>query len=236
VGDDVRVIHGDALDVLPTLGVGTIDAVITDPPYIIGGTSVGDPTSKSGTWADMMNASHWFATWYGMSWRLLRSTGFLISCGNWRSLPTMLGALAKAGIPATSCLVWDKEWIGTSYKNALRPTYELMVFSAKPEAEIPDRGASDIFRCKWMASNCKVSIHPAEKPIALMSHVIGLVTQSGDTILDPFAGSGSTLVAARKSGRRAIGIEIDERYIPIIDRRLADAATPLFRDEDAAHA
>ena len=55
--------HGDALEVLPTITAGTIDACVTDPPYVIGAVSAGNMASKAGGWADMMNSALWFAEW-----------------------------------------------------------------------------------------------------------------------------------------------------------------------------
>jgi site-specific DNA-methyltransferase (adenine-specific) len=63
--------------------------------------------------------------------------------------------------------------------------------------------------------------HPCEKPINLMKHIIGISTKSTDTILDPFMGSGTTLVAAKELGRKAIGIEIEEKYAEIAAQRLS---------------
>ena len=216
------ILKGDCLELFRDVASGTVDAVITDPPYMIGATSVGNAASKSGTWADMENAAYWFAAWYGEAWRTLRDTGYLVTCGNWRSLPTMMCALAKAGIPATSCLIWDKEWIGPAAKNQLRPTYEVVLLSAKPDAVIPDRSASDIFRCKWMAGNCKVTDHPAEKPVELMAHLIELVTAPGGLVLDPFTGSGTTGVAAKKTGRRFLGFEKEQQWFEVAHRRVIE--------------
>jgi len=67
--------------------------------------------------------------------------------------------------------------------------------------------------------------HPTQKPLALMRQLIG--DTKGEVVLDPFAGTGTTLIAAREAGRRAIGIELDERYCEIAARRLAQGFLPL---------
>ena len=66
-------------------------------------------------------------------------------------------------------------------------------------------------------------IHPTEKPVGLIANLITSVTKPGDLILDPFAGSGSTLVAAKKTGRRFIGIELDDEYFEKAHRRIEEA-------------
>ena len=65
------------------------------------------------------------------------------------------------------------------------------------------------------------NFHPTVKPIALMEYLIKMVTPKGGIVLDPFAGSGSTLVAAKQNGYDYIGIELTEDYIPIIKARLS---------------
>jgi site-specific DNA-methyltransferase (adenine-specific) len=74
----------------------------------------------------------------------------------------------------------------------------------------------------------KANNHPTVKPIALCEYLIKMVTRPGGVVLDPFAGSGSTLVAAKQNGFQYIGIEMTEEYIPIIEARLNSVETTLF--------
>jgi DNA modification methylase len=214
------IILGDCLDVLRELPDNSIDSVVTDPPYIIGAISVSNPKSKAGTWADMENSAYWFSAWMRECKRVLKPTGYLLCFGNWRSIPVLIRAFSLAEIPATSCLVWDKGWIGTSAQNQLRPRYEIVMFSAMSDGKIKDRSAPDIYFCKWQAGNMKTTKHPSEKPVELMQYLIRLVTSPGGIVLDPFAGSGSTLVAAKREGFQYIGIEREAEYVEIAKARV----------------
>jgi adenine-specific DNA-methyltransferase len=68
--------------------------------------------------------------------------------------------------------------------------------------------------------------HPCIYPTPMIERIIKMTTQKGDTVLDPFLGSGTTLVAARKQGRIGLGIELDERYKDIIDKRINNEGNP----------
>ena len=225
--------HGDCLELLRTIHDASVDAVITDPPYMVGSISVGNASAKAGTWADMENSAYWFSAWMRECKRVLKPTGYLLVFGNWRSIPTLIRALSLCELQAHSCMVWDKKWIGPAYTNALRPRYEVVMFSAMPEARIDDRKQPDVYECKWMAGNMKTTKHPAEKPVELMRHLCGLVTHPGDVVLDPFAGSGSTGEAAVTERRRFIGIEREAEYVEIAKARIGATAggepgLPLF--------
>lgn len=217
------VTHGDALDVLPTLPTGSVDAVVTDPPYLIGAVSVGTENAKAGTWADMGNSARWFADWYTQALRVLKPTGSLWTFLNWRTLPTVIRAASLAGRPVASLVVWDKEWIGPAGPQSLRPAYEMIALIPNEEFRAVDRGEPDVWRCKW--SSQKPSGHPAEKPVDLIERALrscGL--REGDRVVDPFMGSGSTGEACLRMGLSFHGIEIEEKWIDVSVARLTAAA------------
>ena len=214
---------GDCLEILPTLAPGSVDAVVTDPPYVIGAISTGVENAKCGTWADMQNAAYWFAGWFSECRRITRGSGFLSTCGNWRSIPTLLCALSRIKWAATSCVIWDKQWIGPAYTNAFRPTYELAIVAAMEDARIYDRSAPDLFRGdKWMAGNSKTTSHPAEKPVDFMLYLIGHLSPESGCVVDPFMGSGTTGVACVASRRKFVGIELDESHFATAKHRIQD--------------
>jgi len=228
------VIHGDCLDVMRTLAPGSVDAVVCDPPYMVGAISVGDGGAKAGTWADMENSAYWFAEWMRRAQRGLKPTGWLLSFCNWRSVPTMIRALSLCGMPASSCMVWDKKWIGPAGLQQLRPRYEMVMFAAMPDAEIADRSQPDMEAEKWMAGSMKLSDHPAEKPVPLLQRLVRLVTPPGGLVVDPFCGSGSVGVACVLEGRDFLGIEREPEWCEVARRRIAEAQAQGTLDLSAA--
>jgi DNA modification methylase len=218
--DACSLYHGDALEILPTLDAASVHAVITDPPYVIGAVSAGNMASKAGGWADMMNSSLWFSAWYREVGRVLRNDGVFWSFLNWRSLPVVMRAAIDAGLPITSCAVWDKQWIGPGGSQGLRPSYEMVALLCRPEFSVSDRGVPDVIQ--HQVGSYKEHGHPAEKPVGLVRRLIQISDlPQGSVILDPFVGSGTTARAAKDLGYRCVAIEAEERYCEIAAGRLA---------------
>lgn len=91
-------------------------------------------------------------------------------------------------------------------------------FGARIDTPVFHNG--DKFPCVWEFPQVDTSDHPTAKPLGLMSRMVRATTNHGDTVLDPFAGSGTTLRAAVNEGRKAIGVELDERYCEVIAKRM----------------
>ena len=217
----IKIYHGDAMDILPT--IGGADLVVADPPYTFGIASTEQSTTRNGLWGDLMNSGYWYAGWLKEAWRLtINRQGAIWVFNSWRSYPVLARGAYAAEIPISSLAVWDKEWIGPAGKNSLRPTYELIALMAHKKFVIENRSLSDIIKCKWMAAHIGETKHPAEKPLSLIRKLID--ESGGGLVVDPFMGSGTTLKAAQELGQPAIGIEIEERYCEIAARRLAQSS------------
>lgn len=217
--ESVRLYHGEALEVLSEIPSGSIHHSVTDPPYILSAASSNTKGSKTGGWADMMNAAHWYTAWYREMGRVLKHTGSLWTFGNWRSLPCMQRAAIDSGLPAASLLVWDKDWVGPAGPQQLRSQHEVCLCCAQPGFKQPDRSQGDVLRIR--ASSHKPTGHPAEKPAALLSRVVTLTgATAGQVIIDPFAGSGTTAVAAKALGVRSVLVEAEERWCEVAAARL----------------
>ncbi len=209
-----RLIQGDCLEVMPTLG--KVDAVITDPPYNFSTASSG---GKHSPWADAVNSAFWFSEMLRQCRTRLQGHGCIWQFLNWKTFIPAQKACWEAGLKFDSLLVWDKEWIGPGGAVGLRPSYEIVALMAEGDFSLPNRGLPDIWRHKWASQ--RDSGHPAEKPVSLMNELVR--ETPANTILDPFMGSGTTGVACVNLGRSFIGIELDPGYFDIAVKRITDA-------------
>jgi site-specific DNA-methyltransferase (adenine-specific) len=219
--DGITIYHGDCREVLPSLP--SVRLVVTDPPYVFGIASTAQE-GKAGGWGDLMNSSIWYESWLSEAKRLTANAqGAAWVFNSWRSFPVLARAAYGVSWPVESLMVWDKEWIGPGGQRGLRPSYELAALFVQPEFALKDRGLPDIWRSKW--SSLKPNGHPAEKPIQLVAKIIR--ESGGGLVLDPFMGSGTSIVAAKAEGHPAIGIEIEEKYCEIAAKRLSQGALNL---------
>ena len=199
--DGITIFHGDCRDILPTLE--PVDLVLTDPPY---GISIikGGGRGING-WNDFSEIGEWdkHAPPQDLIDMVLAKGGHAVVWGgNYFSLP-----------PSQGWLVWDK-----GQRNFSLADCELAWTSR-------DRAAR-IFDYARAAALQDGKQHPTQKPVALLRWCLEFFPDA-QTILDPFMGSGTTLRAAKDLGRKAIGIEIEERYCEIAAKRLAQEVLPL---------
>ncbi len=220
---------GDCLEILPTLG--KVDAVVTDPPYSSGARTSADVVGRGG-----MSRGKRFAaspltndrmTVTGFTWmlryvaaecyRLLPDGGSFLSFIDWRQYPTLYGVVESVNFRVQTMVVWDKR--DMSMGNGFRNQHELIIHAAKGTPNIADRGTPNVLRFKRISVS---DLHPTEKPVSLLSSLVGVVTAANKTVLDPFMGSGTTGAACLKTGRKFVGIEIEPKYFDIACRRIAE--------------
>jgi DNA modification methylase len=226
--DAVTIYHGDTLEVMNDLEAPVV-AAVTDPPYASGARQEAQRNASGA----MLRGQRWAAkpiendqmTTTGFVWLMrevcyhlrpmLVDGGSLLSFIDWRQWPTLVGAVESTNLRVNGMVVWDKMSYGLG--NGFRAQHELILFASKGTPRVADRGTSNVLAFRREANDD----HPSPKPVPLMRALIGVVSDPGDLLLDPFMGAGATLVAARDTGRRAIGIEIEERYCEIAANRCA---------------
>jgi DNA modification methylase len=139
-------------------------------------------------------------------------------CFPWRTYSEFEAAMQECGLQASACIVWDKKSIGLGNAN-YRPQHEF-IFYCKGGSWFGDKAQSDV----WYMSRGATGqyVHPTQKPVELIEKALNNSTKSGDSVLDVFGGSGSTLIAAEKTGRESRLMELDEKYCDVIIKRWQD--------------
>ena len=217
---------GDALEVLAAMPPMSVDLVATDSPFSINTKS--DGLGKLSPWADTLNAAHWYTLWIAACRRVLKPTGAMWTCLNWRSQTVFYKASCDLGWSIESMLVWDKSWIGPGGNRGLRPSYEQVALWAMPDFGLQDRGLSDLQQFPWASH--KPNGHPAEKPVTLFRWIIKHSLPKGGHVHDPFVGSGTTGEAALSLQCTFSGSEVDPYWADFANTRIRQAGqqVPLF--------
>ena len=227
-------IQGDCLPFMKAMPDASFDAVITDPPYASGGLTTADrkaspvrkyisrdrhPSFDSDT-RDQRSHFMWSVLWMAEALRLTREGGWLMVCSDWRQLPTTSDALQVAGWTWRSVVTWDKTEACRPHQGMFRNQAEFVLVATRgsigKEQDRPRVFPAGVFRHYLKPSD---KHHLTGKPVALMEHLM-TVLPAQSKILDPFAGSGSTLAAAQNLGHAATGIELSPEYYRIACNRL----------------
>ncbi len=210
--------EGDCLEVMKTLPSESVDAVITDPPYGIDYQSA-RRSDKSKWKPKIANDKQPFIWWLYDAYRLTKEGGILLCFCRWDVQEAFKMAIEWAGFTLKSQVIWDRADHGMGdLKASFAPQHDVVWFAVKGAFQFPDKRPRSII--KSMRLSGEQLLHPNEKPVDLMEQLIRATTKSGDTVLDPFSGSGSTLVASDSINRNAIGIELDPKYCNIIRERM----------------
>lgn len=225
---------GDALKVLPELSI-EFQAIITDPPYSSGGAFRSDRATKdtrskyqmtgtekqypefTGDNRDQRAFGYWCSLWLAECLQRTVPGGVLAVFTDWRQLPTVTDVVQAGGWVWRGIGVWDKTEAARPSKGRFRNQCEYVVWASN--GPMADEGPClpGVWR---KAVNGDEKMHTTGKPLAVMRAVCEIAWREQGAVLDPFAGSGTTLLAARDAGLRAVGIEISEEYCAVIVQRL----------------
>ncbi|MDR2199066.1 MAG: site-specific DNA-methyltransferase [Deltaproteobacteria bacterium] len=233
--------NDDALRVLPALEMGSVDAVITDPPYCAGGASpisrgvaaahkIQDADSRTkyplpaGMSRDQRGQLAWMTLWLAECWRISKENGVLLLFSDWRQVPLFTDALQAGGWCWRSTVVWDKTIAARPNKGYFRHQAEFVLFATKDAWKPPTPVC--------LPGVFSVPVNPAEKnhltgkPVRLITALMEILAPS-TLVLDPFMGGGAVPRACVETGRDYIGVEIQPdiyaRAVEFVGR-----AAPLF--------
>jgi site-specific DNA-methyltransferase (adenine-specific) len=239
--DPVKVLLGESLDVLRTLPDAAFDAVITDPPYSSGGLMRSDKTgtvaekyqqngterqyaSFSGDNRDGRSWGYWCTLWLTECQRVTKPGGYCLVFTDWRQLPMTTDVIQAGGWIWRGIVSWDKgRGARAPHKGYFRHQCEYVVWGTNGPCDVPPN--DDPRGGPWDGSFLVTVTqddkhHLTGKPTRLMRELVK-VAPPGGLILDPFAGSGTTGVAAALEGRRCLLIEKEPVNVDITGRRVA---------------
>lgn len=215
----VELYNADAYDLLPEIHRPCTERVVvlTDPPYSINLKSAGTDT-KLEWWADLMNTGRAFSPLMKELRRLVGVEGWVWWFSNHHGLPMVFRAASLSDLRPLECLTW---WKGSGQLGygCSRETELIVLLRGRPSPI----AQKNIVRGLMKHPRARETEHPAEKPTSLLQQLLAGGDEPVDLVVDPFAGSGSTLVAAKALGLRSIGIEQSEDWCRVAAGRLKQA-------------
>jgi len=215
----IELIQGDCLEVMRGMEAGSVDVVVTDPPYGIDYQSA-RRIDKTQWKPKIRNDKKPFLGWAHEVGRITKRAIYIFY--RWDVQEEFLKEIKKAGFSPKSQIIWDKVVHGMGdLKGEYAPQHENVLFGTKNGFEFTGKRPRTIIRQKRVMP--EKLLHPNEKPVPLICKLIEDSTNKGDTVLDFTMGSGTTGVACIQTGRNFIGIELDPGYFAIAQKRIADA-------------
>ena len=238
--------HGDSLEFMASLDEGSVDCIWTDPPYFLsnGGTSCiagkrvkvnkGEWDRSQGTELDHQFNQAWLSECY----RILKPAGTIWVTGTLHVYLSVGMAMMQQGFRILNDIIWEKPnpppnlgrrcfthstevvlW-ATKAKKGSKYRYTFNYDAMREEND--GKQMKSVWRFPAAGKDEKVyGKHPTQKPIALIDRCLRASTNPGDLVLDPFAGSGATGVAALKLDRRFVGCEQEAEFTELISKRLS---------------
>lgn len=245
--NNTTIIHGDSLEILPTIPNGSIDLIFADPPYNIGKTF----SNFKDSWSSISDYTSWCYQWLEHCIRILKPTGSLYVMTSTQSMP-YLDIWLRDRINIASRIVWHYDSSGVQAKSHFGSLYEPILHCTKHKKhytfnsdEIAVEARTGAVRNlidyrknvpapysttkvpgnTWYIPRVRYRMpeyeeHPSQKPGKLMERIILASSNVGDTVLDPFAGTFTTCAVAQRLERHTIGIELQVEYVKVGIRRL----------------
>ncbi len=220
--ESVTIYHADCRDVLPTLG--PVDLVLTDPPY----NTLSEDIALEGRAPLRRSFGAWDTDWHPPldQWAaVLRPGGSVRAFSSDR----LISEYRAGSLKPRGTLVWVKDNPAPAPRPAYVQATEWIIWLQKEGAPATWNGDGYTLNVIYepSAAGAERTEHPTQKPLAVLRPLVLRHSDPDDTILDPFMGSGTTLRAAKDLGRKAIGIEIEERYCEIAAKRMSQLAMSL---------
>ena len=204
-----QVLHGDCVELMRELPPESVDFILTDPPYLV------RYRSRDGRTVANDNNDRWLKPAFAEMFRLLKPGAFAVSFYGWNRVDLFAGAWKAAGFRIVGHVVFRKRYASSG--RFLRYTHESAYLLAKGAVTPPRDAIADVIDWKYTGNR----LHPTQKPVDSLKPLVAAFCPPSGLVLDPFCGSGSSLVAANELGRDFLGIELDARHHRTARERVA---------------
>jgi site-specific DNA-methyltransferase (adenine-specific) len=202
------VLHGDCVEVMAGLPEGSIDFVLTDPPYLV------RYRDRGGRRVLNDDNARWLEPAFAQMFRVLKPDALCASFYAWNRVELFAAAWRSAGFQIVGHVIFRKRYASSSRFMEYR--HEQAYLLAKGDPALPARPVPDVIDWRYTGNK----LHPTQKPVGSLLPLVEAFCPPDGIVLDPFAGSGSTLVAAKELGRRYLGIELDAGHHRTATERL----------------
>jgi adenine-specific DNA-methyltransferase len=203
-----RLHHANCIAWMKNLPDGCVDFGLTDPPYMV------RYRDRDGRSIPNDDNSAWLVPAFREIFRVLRPDRFLICFYGWHAADTLLNVWRSAGFYAVGHFVFPKSYASSRRFTAAQ--HEQAYLLAKGQPAVPSHPISDVLPWRYTGNRW----HPCQKPLCALLPLIDAFSSAGEVVLDPFAGSASTLIAASHRGRRYCGVELDDHYYSLAQQHL----------------
>lgn len=205
-----NVIHqGDCISVMRQMPARSVDFILTDPPYLV------RYQSRDGRRIINDDNGRWLEPAAREMYRVLKPDSLCVSFYGWAQTDRFMSAWRAAGFRIVGHMVFRKKYASSA--RFVSYTHESAYVLAKGQPALPENPPADVIDFPYTGNK----LHPTQKPVAILKPLIEAFCPQGGLVLDPFCGSGSTLVAACEADCDYVGIELDRTYHGIAARRLA---------------
>lgn len=194
------ILHGDCIQVMRELPADSADFILTDPPYLVNFRDRDGRTIQNDVKAD------WLKPAMTEAHRVLKQNRLMLCFYGWTKVDAFFNAWKDAGFQPVGHLVFRKAY--SSKTRFLRYQHEQAYLLAKGRPPLPKQPLSDVIEMPYSGNK----LHPTQKPVVALAPLVRSFSLPGDLVLDPFAGSGSSCAAALLSGRKYLGVEMDDAY------------------------
>ena len=221
----IELMKGDCLEMMKTIPDGSVDLCISDIPYKLTGGGKGDGVNSKrpkGILTDnkqLMQVPK-FEDWLPELYRVMKNGTHIYLMCNFKNLNDLMNKSSKVGFKHINLLVWEKNNCTPSQFYMKNCEYTLLLRKGSSKYINDIGGSKTVHKFDNIIGN---KIHPTEKPVELMEFYLKNSSNVGDVVLDMFMGSGSTGVASVNTNRSFIGIELDENYFNIAEKRIQEA-------------